>query len=457
MSEYAAFLQTKRKEWTGCGFEVASTSFPDSMFPFQAALTMWALRKGRAALWADTGLGKTVMALTWSTHIPGRTLIIAPLCVAPQTIAEARKFDLPLPGPLNSGDRVEITNYERLHHVRPEQYQAVVLDESSILKALDGKTRTRLIAMFQGTTYRLCCTATPAPNDAAELGNHAEFLGVSTRAEMLATFFVHVEDKRTKSQVWRLKGHGRQAFYDWLATWGMFLQRPSDLGFSNNGYRLPPLRARPLIVRGIGRSSDYLFPDMGYAGIGGRIRARQSSISERLLATERLVRGDQDQWIIWCGLNDEQRQIAARLGPECVSVEGADDAEEKEARLWRFMRGEIRVLVSKPRIAGFGLNLQGCSNMIFLGLSDSFESYYQAIRRIWRYGQLRPVNVWIVISEAERAIMDNVQRKEREHADLARALIRHMRDKEREEIGVLRRREDYAPTIPIEVPSWLGA
>ena len=431
---YDDFLAAKCRDWIGCGMAV--DDLPGPLFLFQDRLTRWALRKGRAALWADTGLGKTRMQVAWASCIPGRVLIVAPLCVGPQTIAEAARIGVEVV-PHGQGGRIEITNYERLHHVTPTDYMGVVLDESSILKSMDGKTRTRLIQMWRETPYRLCCTATPAPNDIAELANHCEFLGIMTRGEMLATFFVHIEGVEGRS-IWRLKGHAHEAFYHWLATWGMFLRRPSDLGFADDGYVLPPLTIHECVVGNGGPHGGYLFPGMGLGGIRGRMDARRRSLKDRVDAACRLL-AQPGQWIAWCGLNEEQELLAAAIGAEAVSVAGADDAEVKTARLQRFVEGRARILLTKPRIAGFGLNLQGCHQMAFVGLGDSYEQYYQAIRRCWRFGQSEVVDAWVIVSPAETAVVTNVRRKEHEAAAMASELIGHMGQIEREEIGVTER------------------
>jgi DNA modification methylase len=431
VSDYAAFLESKRRDWTGCG--IPDATLPAELYPFQDRLTAWALRKGRACLWADTGLGKTRMQVAWASAIPGRVLILAPLCVGPQTIAEARRIGITV-GEFGDGARIEITNYERLHHVDPRAYAGIVLDESSILKSMDGKTRTRLIEMFGSVPYRLCCTATPAPNDIAELANHCEFLGIMTRTEMLATFFVHDDNG------WRLKGHATEAFYRWLASWGLFLRRPSDLGFSDEGYMLPPLDVRELVVGAddIAPHGEFLFPGMGLGGIRGRSAARQRSLKPRCDAAIALAETP-GQWIVWCGMNAEQDAIADALDGDCVSVQGSDSEHDKSARLQAFIEGRARVLVTKPRIAGFGLNLQRCYQMAFVGLGDSYEQYYQAIRRCYRFGQTEPVRVHIIVSEAEREIVRNVRRKEAEAAAVATALIASMAEAEKEEIGVTTR------------------
>jgi len=742
---YEDFLTKKRREWVGCGVDAQAITMPPHLFSFQEALTMWALRKGRAAVFADTGLGKTRVQLAWAANIPGRVLILAPLCVGQQTQVEALAIGLEV-GHLASGASIEITNYERLHHVNVAAYAGIVLDEcfiagtpidtpdgprpieemrpgdgvinaigydrvvavkerklsrlvcltlhdgtqlhcsehhpffsirglvsarmlkkgdylygtdeamrvvqgdilswpgpdvqailqslllgemadestrdsrqgscsrgrgtprqekervaafrrsegqkgdgadqatqsepstrrvredfrnasgdetstecarrewsrsdraatpshgtagfgmvhgvrnftrpqegwlpdllqgryrkpifaaggrdrwvyarqsqrsgceerqmpsgawvarveilesrspefralsggedsitlydlqvdrhpsysvhrllvhnSSILKSYDGKTRTRLIRSFADTPYRLCCTATPAPNDIAELANHCEFLGIMTRTEMLATWFVHDENG------WRLKGHAHEAFYRWLTSWGMFVRRPSDLGFDDDGYRLPPLDIQEHVVSVPGLTGEYLFPSLGLGGIRGRLYARRHSVKPRVDRVVQLVEGSAESWIIWCGLNDEQDQIVAALDGDCVSVAGQDSEQEKTARLNAFLNGETRVLVTKTRVAGFGLNLQHCANMAFLGLGDSYESYYQAIRRCYRFGQMRPVSVHIVVSDAEVGIVNNVWQKEAEASRMAEGLLNAVRDMERKEVGTMTR------------------
>ena len=433
MTDYQTFLESKKREWTGCGEDIPVSDLPSGLKDFQASLTRWALKKGRAAIFADTGLGKTWMQVAWAEQIPGRVLIVAPLCVTTQTIGEGAKMGITV-GSLGSGEQIEITNYERLHHVTPSDYSGIVLDESSILKSFDGKTRSKLIAEFSKTPYRLCCTATPAPNDIAELANHCEFLGIMTRAEMLATFFVHDENG------WRLKGHAHDAFYRWLSSWGMFLRHPSELGFSDDGYQLPGLTIERVIVKSTAMPhGEYLFPGMGLGGIRGRISARRVSLDDRVREAAYLVRESSEQWIVWCGLNDEQSLISSWLNGDHASVSGQDDEDDKREKITAFLSGKARVLVTKPKIAGFGLNLQCCHNMIFLGIGDSYETYYQAIRRCYRFGQTSPVTVKIVVSEAETEIVSNVQRKESEASKMASDLMAHVVDIEREEIGMQQR------------------
>lgn len=431
--DYQDFLQSKTQYQRNVGMEVDPASIHPMLFPFQSDLVRWSLRKGRSAIFADTGLGKTFMQLEWARLIGGPVLIIAPLSVARQTIRESKRLDLDVTyarhqSEVSSG--LTITNYEMTEHFDAAAFDAVVLDESSILKSYEGKTRTRLIEQFHETPYRLCCTATPAPNDIAELANHAEFLSLATRQEMLARFFVHDD------QGWRLKGHAEQPFYRWMASWGMSLKRPSDLGYSDEGYDLPGLSIKPVIVETDYAPEGQLFP-VGLKGIGDRAAVRRSTLHGRVAAAAELINGSSESWIAWCGLNDESHELA-RLIPDAVEVQGNQPIEEKIARLEAFTSGETRVLVTKPSIAGHGMNWQHCARMVFVGLSDSYEQYYQCIRRCYRFGQTRPVEVSIVLSDPEQAIYQNVLNKEAEADRTARELVKHVAEFERAEIGEMR-------------------
>ena len=398
------------------------------LFPFQQALVQWALKKKRTALFADTGLGKTLMQLEWARMTGKRTLILAPLAVALQTVREGQKIQSPCSYARDgrgTQDLITVTNYEMVDKFDPQDYGAVVLDESSILKDVNAKTRSHLTALFSDTEYRMCCTATPSPNDIAELTNHAEFLGVMRRPDVLAKFFVHDDDG------WRLKGHAHSAFWAWMSTWAMALRLPSDLGFASDGYMLPCLSEQ--LVEVIGPAQEYaqrtgqLFAtEMG--GITGRQTARRMTTVLRSQRIADVIAADPDnQWIVWCGLNDEGRNLAALL-QTAVLVEGKDSLDYKIDTAMRFTDGSIRVLISKPSIMGFGMNFQNCHKMAFLGLSDSFETYYQAIRRCWRYGQKYPVEVLTVLSDLERPIWDNVQRKAAEHSLMMESMMGYVRE-----------------------------
>ncbi len=451
MTAYIDFLAAKRPLALDHGRPVNPADIHPSLFDFQRDLVVWAVRKGRAALLADAGLGKTRMQLEWARLIGQRTLILAPLTVAEQTVDEALAIDLDVVYARrqeHAGPGLTITNYELADHFDPAAFGAIVLDESSILKAAEGVTRNKLIRRFERTHYRLACTATPAPNDIAEIGNHAEFLSTARRRHMLAQFFLHDD------QGWRLKGHAREPFFAWLASWAMSLKRPSDLGYSDDGYLLPPLEVRRVTV-----PADYVPPGQlfaaGLKGITDRAHVRRQTLKARVTAAAGLIDAERQPWIAWVGLNDEGRQLAAELGDQAVLVEGAMAPEDKAERLTAFVQGQARVLVSKTSIAGFGLNLQHCARQVFVGLSDSWEQYYQAVRRCWRYGQTSPVHVYVVVSEPEAAVHDNVLRKEREAEALTADLIRHVAAYERAEVGRDTPRIDpYTATQLMAVPGW---
>ena len=409
MTAYDDFLASKRRSVHDIGPSADASDVRPLLHDWQAEIVTWAVRKGRAAVFADCGLGKTFIQLEWARMVGRRTLILAPLSVARQTVREATKIDLAVQyvrhGSDVTGDGIWITNYEMADGFDPAQFDAVVLDESSILKNVEGKTRQRLTTAFASVPYRLACTATPAPNDVAELCNHAEFLGVMSRSEMLAAFFVHDEIG------WRLKGHAAAPMYRWMSSWAVALRRPSDVGYSDDGYDLPELRIIPQVVAVDIEAEGQLFPtELG--GIGGRSKVRRATLDARCELAATLAAGD-GQWIVWCGLNDEADEIASVVDG-AVNVEGAWSPDDKARALEDFQDGRIRVLVTKPSIAGFGMNFQRAHQMIFVGLSDSYEAYYQAIRRCWRFGQQHPVDVHVVVSDLERQIVDNVRRKEAE-------------------------------------------
>lgn len=417
---YADFLAAKKRRESDAGIEVEASEVNPMLFDWQTAIVRWAVRRGRAAIFADCGLGKTFMQLEWARLSADRALILAPLSVARQTAREAAKIGTTARYVRDPDDVVEdgiyVTNYEMAHHFDASMFGAVVLDESSILKNVDGPTRRRLTDQFADVPARLACTATPAPNDVAELCNHAEFLGILPRAEMLASFFVHDDEG------WRLKGHAAEPMHEWMAQWATALRRPSDLGWPDDGYDLPPLRVHAEIVDAEVEAEGQLFAtDLG--GVGGRAQVRRSTLNERADRAIALASGE-GQWIVWCGLNDEASQVAKAI-PDAVNVDGSMSPDDKAEALESFQDGTIRVLVTKAQIAGFGMNFQQCHQMVFVGLSDSYESYYQAVRRCWRFGQTEPVDAHIVVSNLERQIVDNVRRKENEASVTTEALIRY--------------------------------
>lgn len=433
--DYQQFLEQKEIKAKTMGFSV-NGSMSDALFPFQRDIVKWALKKGRAAIFADTGLGKTIMQVEWAWHVAkktgGNVLIVAPLSVARQTVREAKNVlgvEVYYTRSQNDLKQISITNYEMLSHFDGDQFVGVVLDESSILKALDGKTRRVLTKMFKDTPYRLACTATPAPNDIVEIGNHSEFLGIMRAAEMTASFFVNSGDTSDK---WHLKKHGEQHFYKWLASWGMSVRTPSDIGHDDDGYILPKLNINPVFINTGYRPEGQLF-NIGLKGIHERSSVRKATLEERANESARLVNESSNQWIVWCGLNDESA-LMHQLIPDSVEIVGADSPEKKAEALEAFQDGKYRVLVTKPKIAGFGMNFQNCHNQVFVGMNDSWEMYYQCIRRSYRFGQKNEVNVYLVLAEAQRPIYDNVMSKEGVAKEMAQNLIDHVKEYEQREI-----------------------
>lgn len=454
--DYDAFIGRKAGAHSFTG--IPGADIAAHLFHFQADLVRWALRRGRAAIFADTGLGKTVMQVEWARHIAerGRVLILAPLAVAEQTVSEAARFGVSVSYRRDGlhDDTITITNYELLHHFDPGAFAGIVLDESSILKSYDGATRTAIIAAFGATPFRLACTATPAPNDYTELGNHSEFLGIKTRQEMLAEFFVH-DGGSTRD--WRLKGHAEAVFWRWVCSWGAMVKKPSDLGHSDDGFALPPLEFHEEVIRV--RHEDFHADGLLFAPTAMTLEAqratRRATMAQRIAHAATIAQRHAGQCIVWCELNAEADGAEAAI-PGAVQVRGADDATSKADRLLGFARNEYRVLSTKPSIAGHGMNLQGCHCMVFMGASHSFESTYQAIRRCWRFGQTQPVHVYILRAENEDAIVANYRRKEADAERLSDAMVSHMRHTMRQEISSARREWIvYDPQTALQTPPWL--
>ena len=420
---YQQFLESKRITAPPVGIE-PSLPFSDGMFDFQRDIVRWALRRGRAAIFAGTGLGKGFMALEWCRHIPGDTLIPAPLSVANQFVREAAKFGISVNKCKSQDDVVpgiNVTNYEKLANFDPGHFTGICLDESSILKAYDGKTRTAIIEAFAQTPYRLACTATPAPNDHMELGNHSEFLGIMTRSEMLSMFFVH---DGGETQKWRIKGHAQDEFWKWLASWSVMIRKPSDLGYDDGPFKLPELVMHQVTVTVDEPTDGFLFPVEANT-LQERIKARRDTLQERAEHCAQIVNGTDEQFLIWSNLNAEGDALK-KLIPGAVDVSGSDSDDKKESALADFIDGKIRVLSSKASIFGFGLNLQNCHNVAFVGLNDSWEQYYQAVRRCWRFGQTKPVNVYLIAAETEGAVVQNLKRKEADADKMASEMVKHM-------------------------------
>lgn len=453
-NEYKKFIDTKIVKNKNFGIDISLGDIHPRLFDFQKDVVRWAVKKGRAAIFLDTGLGKTNCQLEWARLLKQRTLIIAPLSVARQTVREAKKIDIEVTYVRSqqevdelSEQNIFITNYEMLDSFDADTFGAVVLDESSILKSLDGKTRRKLVDMFWNTKYKLACTATPAPNDQTEIGNHAEFLGICSMQEMLAMFFIHanhvtetvvgkytIKKKHSSSQgqEWRLKNHAHQAFYEWLSSWAMSLRKPSDLGYDDNGYILPALNIKPLFV-----NIDYV-PEgqlffTGLHGIQDRNKIRRVTLDDRVKMASEMINKSNEQWLVWCGLNPEGDALAKAI-KDSKQIQGSDKIEYKINTTQDFQDKKLKVLITKSKISGFGMNFQNCHNMVFVGLGDSWESYYQCIRRAYRFGQKKAVNVYIVLSDIEHEIFDNVMQKERMAIKMSQDLIDHVKTFEKNEL-----------------------
>jgi hypothetical protein len=459
MSFYHDFLARKRLIDPPTGLDQVA-DVPEFFFPHQRDICRWSLRRGRAAIFAGTGLGKTLMELEWAKQVAAHTgkpvIIFAPLAVSNQHLREAALFGYDAAivhkqAHVESG--IAITNYQKMEHFDISKFGGVCLDESSILKSHDGHYRSKLIEECSVVPFRLAATATPAPNDFMELGNHAEFLGIMSYTDMLATFFCH---DGGETQKWRLKGHAEDEFWRWMASWAVMLRNPSDLGYSNTGYDLPDLREMQHVVSvpyAPNIETGLLFP-MEDIGLGERIKARRGSIESRVKMAIDVTPTDRP-FVWWCNLNDESAAITRGI-PGAVELRGSDDDADKERKIIDFCEGRIRVLVTKASICGHGLNFQFCADTGFVGASDSFEQTYQAIRRFWRFGQTRPVNVHFIAAETEGAVVANYRRKEADADRMAAQMIFHMADLCAENVrGSARDRIDYSPCEQMEIPEWI--
>lgn len=430
MIAYEQFIAGKLRSAKPFGFSPGRVN--DALYEWQKLIVCWALKLGRAALFEECGLGKTLQQLEWARQVAwfteGTVMILCPLAVAEQTVLEGKKFGILVnhcrqPEDVVKG--VNITNYDRLHLFDDVQIDGVVLDESSILKGFNGKTRKFLNERFASTEYKLCCTATPSPNDWTELGQHAEFLGICSPAEMLATYFIN---DTFDTGTWRLKGHAQDAFWRWVSSWAACISKPSDLGFSDDGYTLPPVRTEIVTVKVDQRAepgSGELFRIARASATNLHAEMRRS-LNERVEAAAHIANGTTEQCIVWCNSNDESNALALAI-PDAIEVTGSDKPDHKERKLSMFTNGEARVIVTKPSIAGFGLNWQHCRNDIYVGLTHSFEQLYQASKRIDRPGQLREVRRWIIQTDAEDGVMETVLRKLKQHETM-RSLMRFTKE-----------------------------
>lgn len=459
--EYLEFLKTKEIKSDSYGFEPTSNN--PKLFQWQSDIVRWSLMKGRSAIFADCGLGKTPMQLQWaaevSRHEGKPVLICAPLAVAKQTQREGVKFDIPVTVCRKGEDvkpGVNVTNYEMLEHFDADVFAGVVLDESSILKDASSSTRKMLTEKFRNTPFKLCCTATPSPNDFMELGTHSDFLGVMNQPEMLATFFCHDGGNTSK---WRLKGHAEAKFFEWVASWACCITNPADLGYDGSDFVLPQLEIEEIVTKTKGmanREGQYVLFAETALSLNERREARRGSLGDRVEAAAEIANGTEEQVLVWCDLNAESEALAEAING-AVEVRGSQTPDFKENAMNGFTDGVNRVLVSKPSIAGWGMNWQQCNTMIFVGLSDSFEAYYQAVRRCWRFGQKRPVTVYIIISEAEGCVKQNIERKQADAQRMTKELVKFTKDILSAEIRHTSRMiENYITVERMEVPAWIA-
>jgi len=453
--DYTAFLYDKVHTGSDYGFD--PTWMPDSLFPFQVSLVEWACRKGRAAIFADCGLGKTPMQLAWAENVAretdGRVLILTPLAVAFQTVREGEKFGVEVihrRDGLKQGDRIVVTNYERLHYFNAEDFAGVVCDESSILKNFDGETRKAVTDFMRKRPYRLLCTATAAPNDYIELGTSSEALGDMGAQDMINKFFKKQANTMSARMehmagVFNLRPHAEKDFWRWICSWARACRRPSDIGFEDETFRLPPLNVRQHIVKAARPRDGYLF-DLPSIGLKEQRDDLRRTLHERCGMVAQLVNAHDKPAVVWCNLNSEGKLLAKSIRG-AVEVCGSDSEAHKEETFLGFIRGDVRVLVTKPKIGGFGLNLQHCAHQTFFP-SHSYEQYYQCVRRCWRFGQKSPVTIDMVTTDGQENVLRNLERK----AEAASAMFDNLVAMMRDELSI-KRVNQY--TKKEETPSWL--
>ena len=463
--DYNSFIKEKTRMVPPSGFAVDASAMCNHAFRWQKDVVRWNLQRGKSANFQDCGLGKTLEELMFAQAVIEHTntpvLIATPLAVAEQTKREGVKFGFDVnvcrtPDDLTNG--INVTNYEMLHHYDPSLFGGFVADESSILKQHTGKTRNMIIDMFRNMPYKLAGTATPAPNDFMELGNHAEFLGIMSMTEMLSTFFVHDGSDTAK---WRLKGHAADRFFEWVASWACCMTSPADLGYPADDYNLPPLNIHEHVVA-TGECEDedgqLLLMAPTAQTLNERRNARRGSLEERCQLAAEIAAECKEQVLVWCDLNAESEMLA-KLIPGAVEVRGTDKPEHKTDAMLGFSDGNVQTLVSKPSIAGWGMNWQNCHDMIFVGLSDSFEAYYQAMRRCWRFGQKHPVNAHIITSDTEGAVRANIERKQKDAERMTAELVKHTKKileaniRGVQPVGTV----NYHPVDKMEVPAWLAS
>jgi len=409
---YTDFLKKKKKHILDIGFEPKDLN--KNLFPFQKHIVKIALKKGKYAIFADCGLGKTIMQLEWAQQIIIKenkpVLILCPLAVSQQTINEGTKFGINCNRWIdnNLANQIYIANYEKLHNIDTSKFAGIVLDESSILKNFTGKYRQRIIETFSHTKYKLACTATPSPNDPMELGNHAQFLNVMSFTEMLSIYFIN---DMQQTQKWRIKGHAQDAFWKFISSWAMMINKPSDIGFEDDGFDLPDLNFIEQQISTPKRNNGQLFNDVSVSATNFNQELRLTILPRIEMAAD-IANSSDENFIIWCKHNEESKQLTQLIN-ESREVKGSDNDERKEQYLIGFGKNEFKCLVTKPKIAQFGLNYQNCHNQIFAALDFSFEGLYQAIRRSYRFGQDKPVNIYIITTDTMQNVIQSIKQKQK--------------------------------------------
>ena len=453
---YEDFLERKVAVGQTDGIELRSHN--PALFPYQVDVLRYLLKIGRGAAFLDTGLGKTLLQLEWARCVVEYTgkpvLVLTPLAVARQTEREGAKFDLDVQVVADQSGvtraAIYVTNYEKLPHFDAAAFGGVVLDESSILKAFTGTTKRRLCETFRATPYRLACTATPAPNDYMEIGNHSEFLGIMPGPEMLSRFFIN---DTMNFGTYRLKGHAVKPFWQWVASWAVAMSKPSDLAYSDEGFILPPLNVQRhyVSVDLTQDTGDLLFriPEMSATSVH---REKRLSAESRAAKLAGIVSAESSEpWIVWCETNYEADALKSVM-PEACELRGDENEKAKESKLLAFSSGDERVLITKPKIAGFGMNWQHCARVGFMGLTFSYEQFYQAVRRSWRFGQSRPVDCHVVLASTERQIWSVVEAKMAQHDEMKARMCRENFSRTVRHYSI---KESYKPTVAMRLPSFL--
>ena len=463
---YSDFLKTKIRNIPNAGFTLELSALNKLLFEWQKIIVRWAILKGKCALFLDTGLGKTFCQLEWANQVFQKLneniIIFAPLAVSYQTQREGKKYNIKVHVSRGMNDLkkgINIANYEIMDSFDLEKFGGIVLDESSIIKHFGTKTSSELIKRCQKIKYKLCCTATPAPNDYVELGMHSEFLGVMKRSEMLATFFINDANDTGK---WRLKGHAENKFWEWVASWACVVKTPSDLGFSDEGYILPELKIIQHVVKSketrvMKNGREALFEFETAKTLNERREAKRNSLDERIELAAEIANSSNDQCLLWCDLNIESLMLK-KVVANAVEVKGSDTTEHKTKAVIDFINELIKSMITKTSIFGFGINMQICHKMIFVSLNDSFEKLYQAIRRCWRFGQKYPVEVHIITSEQEGAVKENIERKQRDAEKMTKKLVKYTKKIMAKDLMNIEMADNtYNADNKMQIPNWLEA